>query len=131
MVRLVLIGIMLVFLTGCGGGYIPNKQLVRKAIALQIEQTQDKLTEKLDLHFRGFGIDRLSISKQESLTIQSLPSYRVRGTYDLTLKLPKRELTQAHKPFDLYLQIQQQGKTWRLLLPDSSSSEAWRSYLLK
>ncbi|MHC5818654.1 MAG: hypothetical protein ACYT04_22920, partial [Nostoc sp.] len=59
---------------------------------------------------------------------------RVRGTYDLIVKLPKRRLTQPQKPFDVYLQIQQEGKTWRLLLPEKGIKDTqsiWRSYLIQ
>lgn len=132
--NLVLVG-MLVLLTGCAGMvYTPNKQLIRHAIALQIQQTQEQLSEKLNLDFRGFEINHLSISKLQSISIENQPSYRVQGNYDLTLKLPKKKLTQPKKPFDVYLQIQKQGKTWRLLLPESNRKDVtpvWRSYLLK
>jgi len=133
MVRLVLTA-LLVLLTACGTiGLLPTSQLVQKAIALGLEQTQQQLSQKLDLDFQGFDIQRLEISEQKPLTIESLPAFRVRGTYDLIIKLPKRRLTQLQQPFEVYLQIQQEGKTWRLLLPERVNKDTqpiWRSYLL-
>ncbi|MBW4614613.1 MAG: hypothetical protein KME21_15320 [Desmonostoc vinosum HA7617-LM4] len=135
MVRWVLTAILLVLLTACGSaGLLPNNQLVKKAIALELSQTQQQLSQQLDLDFRGFEIKRLSIEQEQPLNIDSLPAFRVRGTYDLIIKLPKRRLTQPQKPFEVYLQIQQEGKTWRLLLPDKASKNTqpvWRSYLIQ
>ncbi|MEA5554280.1 hypothetical protein VB713_25425 [Anabaena cylindrica UHCC 0172] len=133
MVRFILIGI-LVFLTSCSSiALLPTYELVQKAIAIQLEQTQQQLNQKLDLDFQKFNIKRLSITQQQSLTIENLPAYRVRGTYDLTFKLPKRQLTQPQKPFEVYLQMQREGKTWRLLLPEKSGENpqlVWHSYLI-
>ncbi|BAY78827.1 hypothetical protein NIES25_53050 [Nostoc linckia NIES-25] len=134
MVRLLTV-ILLVLLTACGSiGLVPTSELVQKAIAFELEQAQQKLSQQLDLDFQGFEIKRLSITQEQPLTIENLPAFRVQGTYDLIVKLPKRRLTQPKKPFNLYLQIQQEGKTWRLLLPDKDSKNTqpiWRSYLIQ
>lgn len=134
MVRFIFTAILLVLLTACGGNsLLPTSELVQKAIALQLEQTQEQLSQKLDLDFRGFDIKRLSITQEQPLTIQNLLSYKVRGTYDLVLKLPQRSLTQPQKPFEVYLQLQRERKTWRLLFPEKGSQDTqaiWRSYLI-
>jgi predicted XRE-type DNA-binding protein len=135
MVRLVLTAILLILVTACGSiGLLPTNDLVQKAIALGLEQTQQKLSQQLDLDFQGFEIKRLSITQEQPLTIENLPAFHVKGSYDLIIKLPKRRLTQPQKPFDVYLQIQQEGKTWRLLIPDKASKNTqsiWRSYLIQ
>lgn len=134
-VRLVLTAILLVLVTACGSiGLLPTNELVQKAIALGVEQTQQKLSQQLALDFQGFEIKRLSITQEQPLTIENLPAFRVRGTYDLIVKLPKRRLTQPQQAFDVYLQIQQEGKTWRSLIPDKGSKDTqsiWRSYLIQ
>ncbi|AFY41027.1 hypothetical protein [Nostoc sp. PCC 7107] len=135
MVRLFLTMILLVLLTACGTvGLLPTSELVRKAIALGLEQTKQELSQKLDLDFQGLEIQQLKIAEEKPLTIQNLPAFRVKGKYDLIIKLPQRQLKQLQQPFELYLQIQQEGKTWRLLLPDKTSKDAprvWRSYLIQ
>ncbi|BAY18591.1 hypothetical protein NIES21_44390 [Anabaenopsis circularis NIES-21] len=135
MVRLFVTMILLVLLTACGTvGLLPTSELVRKAIALGLEQTQQELSQKLDLDFQGLEIQQLKIAEEKPLTIQNLPAFRVKGKYDLIIKLPQRQLTQLQQPFELYLQIQQEGKTWRLLLPDKTSKDSqrvWRSYLIQ
>lgn len=134
MLRLVLTGILVLLLTACGTiGLLPTDKLVQKAIALQLEQTQKQLNQKLDLDFQGLEIKKLRIKQEKPLTVENLPAFRVRGTYDLVIKLPERQLTQPQQQFELYLQIQREGKSWRLLLPDKSSKEpepVWRSYLI-
>lgn len=134
MMRLLITVMLLALLTACGSiGLLPNTQLVKQAIALQLEQTQQQLQQKLDLDFQGFEIKHLHISQEKPLTIQNLPAFRVQGTYDLIFQLPTRQLKQAQQPFEIYLQIQQEGKTWRLLLPEQESKntqQTWRSYLI-
>lgn len=126
---------LLFLLTSCSFGLMtPTHQLVENAIALQLELTQEQLSQKLDLDLQGFDIKRVSISQEEYLEIQKLPTYHIQGTYDLVFKLPKRSLTQPQKPFDVYLQIQREAKTWRLLLPNQGSKNtqaSWRSYLIR
>lgn len=135
MVRLVFTAIVLVLLTACGSiGLLPTSELVQKAIALQLSQTQQQLSQQVNLDFQGFEIKRLAITQEQPLTIENLPAFHVRGNYDLIIKLPKRQLKQLQQPFDLYLQIQQEGKTWRLLLPDKGSKDnqrIWRSYMIE
>ncbi|MEA5512545.1 hypothetical protein [Nodularia sp. UHCC 0506] len=134
MVRLFVTVILLALLTACGSiGLLPTTKLVQKAIAFQVEQTQQQLNQKLDLDFQSFEIKRLKIRQEQPLTIQNLPAFRVRGTYDLIFNLPKRQLRRLQQPFEVYLQIQQEGKTWRLLLPERDSKDTqqtWRSYLI-
>ncbi|MEB3147768.1 MAG: hypothetical protein VKL60_01950 [Sphaerospermopsis sp.] len=133
MMRSILIGI-LILLTACSSIALqPTYELVEKAIAIQLEQTQQQLTQKLDLDFQKFEIKQVVITQEEPLTIEYLPAYHVQGTYDLTVKLPKKQITQPQKPFDIYLQIQREGKSWRLLLPEKTNNDKpsiWHSYQL-
>ncbi|UKO99012.1 hypothetical protein [Nostoc sp. UHCC 0870] len=134
MVRFVVTVVLLMLLVGCGNiGLLPTSELVQKAIALQLEQTQQQLNQQLDLKFQGFEIKHLKIRQEEPLTIENLPAFRVRGNYDLIFQLPKRQLTKLQQPFEVYLQIQQEGKTWRLLSRSKTSQDnqtVWRSYLI-
>ncbi len=132
MMRLMIAIILLWLLTACTTSVLaPTSQLVEKAIALELQQTQQQLNQQLDLDFQGFEINRLSITQRKALTVENLPTYHVQGTYNLTFKLPKRKLTQPQKPFEVYLQLQREGKTWRLLVPEDhgkDSKQVWRSY---
>ena len=132
MVRLIFTAIMLVLLTACSTGLEPSSKIVQRALALQLEQTQQQLSQQLDLKINSFEINSVAISQQQPLKIQDLPAYHVQGNYNVTLKLPRRRVTQQN-PFDIYLQRQKEGKTWRLAIPQSSGKQAspnWRTYLI-
>ena len=131
MLTIALVGV----LAACSNinGPTPNKQLVRKAIALQLDRTQQQLTQQLHLSEpASLAIARVRITKKEPLVVQDLPTFRVRGTYNLNVKLPKRQITQRQNPFEVYLQRQQENKTWRLLRPQPTDggTEVWYSYLI-
>lgn len=132
MVRLIFTAILLVLLTACGNvGLEPSSRLVQRAIALQVEQTQQQLSQQLGLNVLGFEINQVAVTKQEPLMIQNLAAYHVQGTYNVTLKLPRR-VTQQN-PFDIYLQRQKEGKTWRLALPRMGNDPKliWSTYLIQ
>ncbi|WP_353932413.1 hypothetical protein WJM97_07475 [Okeanomitos corallinicola TIOX110] len=134
MLRLIFIGILLLLNACTSLVLLPSDQIVEKAIFIQVEQTQQELQEKLDLDFKKFAIQHLSITKKQPVTIGKLPSYHIQGNYDLTVQLPEKKLSQTQKPFDIYLQIQQEGKSWRLLIPENNNNQAkpsvWHSYLV-
>lgn len=134
MIRFVFTVILLILVTGCTSlALLPTPELVQKAIAIQLEQTQQQLNQQLDLNFQKFNIQRISITQQQPLTIENLPAYRVQGNYDFTVKLPKRSFQQLEKPFEVYLQIQKEGKSWRLLIPEKNRKNPqskWQSYLI-
>lgn len=116
MLRLVwTIGLALL-LTGCATtGLQPNSSLVQQAIGLQLSQTQQELRQQLHLdQSADITVNRVTIAQQTPLQIENLPSYHVTGTCDFTVKLPKRDLTERNTPFEVYLQRQSEGKTWRL-----------------
>lgn len=134
MIRFVFTAILLILVTACTNiALLPTPELVQKAIALQLEQIQQQLNQQLDLNFQKFNIQRIYITQQQPLTIENLPAYRVQGNYDFSIKLPSRNLKQLQKPFEVYLQIQQEGKSWRLLMPEKNSQHSqakWHSYLI-
>lgn len=105
-------------LTACSAiGAPPSKSLIARAIAIEVNDTQQLLTEQLrrsDSPLPTLEINHINITEQTPFSIQNLPAYHIQGTYDLTLKLPTRQVTQPKNPFDLYLQRQSEGKTWKL-----------------
>lgn len=108
---------LVVMLTACSAvGANPSRQLVKQAIALELSQTQQLLSQqlRLDLPPNSLTIHRVSIEQTTPLKIEDLQAYQVRGTYDYTIKLPTRKVTQRQNPFEVYLQRQQEGKIWRL-----------------
>lgn len=138
-VRVVLAAIFILTLTACGTstptlGWAPSKQLVQKAIALQVSQTQQQLTQQLQSTPPKFEITQVVLKQLEPLFIDDLPAYHVRGTYNLKIELPQQQVTQQKNLFDVYLERQKEGKTWRLALPQDIgkvASRRWRTYLIR
>ena len=56
MIRFIFTVILLILLTACTSlALLPTPELVQKAIALQLEQTQQQLNQQLDLNFQTFN----------------------------------------------------------------------------
>ncbi|MBW4647290.1 MAG: hypothetical protein KME06_01115 [Kastovskya adunca ATA6-11-RM4] len=135
----VLIVILIGLLTACGTstpplGLAPSKQLVQKAIALQLSQTQQRLTQQLQASPPKFEVPQVKLKQLEAIFVEDLPTYHVRGTYNLKFNLPAQQVTQENNTFDIYLQRQKEGKTWRLLRPEvtgKNTAQVWRSYLIR
>ena len=122
---------MVMVLTACAGVATakPSKQVVEQAIVQQLSQTQTDLNQLLRLNSdpTGISVRRINISRQTPLVIQDLPAVRVQGTYDYTVKLSQRQVTLPQNPFDLYLQRQREGKTWRIAkrVMDKTGAATW------
>lgn len=135
-IRVVLVAMFIGLLTACGTntpslGQAPGKGLVRKAIALQVQQTQQNLTEQLRSVPANYEIVRVKLQQLEPIFLGGLPTYHFRGTYSLRFGLKEQQVTQEKNPFDVYLQRQPEGKTWRLVIPDRKDSQTtWRTYLI-
>ncbi|MGK7901616.1 MAG: hypothetical protein AB4352_09415 [Hormoscilla sp.] len=115
-------------------GPTPNQQLVTKAIALQLSLTQQQLKEQLHLDRpTREQIERLRITKREPLVVQNLLAFHIQGFYDYTMKMSSEgQVTQRQNPFDLYLQRQIEGKSWRLLRRQANDNgeSVWYSYFI-
>lgn len=107
----------------------PNRSLVEQAIVQQLHETQATLNQQLRLTVQptDLQIKRVLIKDQTPLTIDGLNAYRIQGTYNVTTKLPTRQITEQRNPFDVYLQRQKEGKTWRLarLATDENGEPIW------
>lgn len=125
MIRAILAVILVGLLTACGGK-IPglSDRLLQQAIALEVTQTQQVLTKELRLtKLPKVEVKKVAIAQQEAIDIQGLPGYHLQGTYDLTLKLPQRQVTQEQNAFDVYLQHQPETKTWSLAHLEKADAE--------
>ena len=131
-----LAAILIVLLTACGSPtppieLAPDGDLVQKAIALQLSQTEQRLSNRLVASLPELEVSQITIKQLESLFIAKLPTYHLQGTYNLKIKLPRQQVTQKQNRFDIYLQRQAEGKTWRLIKRQASSTDGqpkWSSY---
>ncbi|MEW5860989.1 MAG: hypothetical protein AB1861_27055 [Cyanobacteriota bacterium] len=134
MLRLILTAILIILLSACQAvGPGPGIALVEQAIAMQVSQTQQQLVRQLGLSQPPeLEITRIGVKKREPLVIEDLQAFRLRGNYDLKIKLPAKENFQRNKPFDVYLQRQKQAQTWRLAIPAGNENEQkWTTYLIE
>lgn len=135
-IMLIIATTLLIFLTDCGVNIlIPDMQLVQKAIALEITLSQQQLNQQLfgsEHSIPQFKINRVTVAEIETLEIQNLPSYKVRGSYNLIIKLPDRKFKQQKNSFQIYLQSQKERKTWRLARqqPNNNSGITWLTYVI-
>jgi hypothetical protein len=132
---LVIIIVFTIFLQGCGAPtppltYAPDGTIIAKAIALQIEQTQKSLSDRLTTSLPETEISKINVAQLEPLYLGKLPAYHLKGSYRLTLKLSDKKTEQQDNEFDIYVQRQIEGKTWRLLKQEPDS-EQWFSYSLE
>lgn len=141
-----LMGLILVaLLSACNvqislGGFQPTRLIVEQAIAMQLNLTRSELEEHLKQHNFDrkhppeYEINRVVILNEEPVVIQNLIAYHIRGTYNLTFKSPDGRITDRDNPFDIYLQLQKEAKSWRLAIQKSSDQNEqpiWATYLIK
>lgn len=137
-IPVILIAVLAITLTACGNStpplsLAPGKSLVEKAIALQVKQTQQQLTQQLQSSLSNVDITGVKLKQLEPLFLGDLPTYRIQGSYSLSIKLPTQQVTQPNNAFDVYLQRQKEGKTWRLVIPQENSEDtptSWHTYLI-
>jgi hypothetical protein len=107
----------------------PKAKIVEKAIALELQHTYQKLTHQLDSQYPQLQIKQIQVSKIEPLLIANLATYHLKGTYQMKLKLSSQTVEKKDNNFEIYLQRQREGKTWRLLRKTNSTNlEKWLSY---
>jgi hypothetical protein len=128
--------VLIATLSACSRSSALLPGLVEQALTLQINQTSDLLTQQLKLSTATqplIDLNRVTIVDEQPLLIEDLPGFRVQGVYDAIVYLPDRQLKQRQNSFELYLQRQIEGKTWRLAHPFSQSdgSLAWSTQRLE
>jgi PBP1b-binding outer membrane lipoprotein LpoB len=134
----IIIIIFIFLLTACSSPTPPTElapggEIIQKAIALQLSQTEQLLSQQLNAVPPELKINQINVKKIEPIFIADLASYHLQGNYNVTLKLPHQKVRQKNNTFDIYLQRQAEGKTWRLLkkvLDYNTKNTNWRSYLI-
>jgi hypothetical protein len=113
--------------------FAPAGAVVQQAIVFQLERTQTALSQQLNAPTPGFEVSKINVENIEAIAVNNLPAYHLRGVYNLKLILPRQTVTQKRNPFDIYLQRQSEGKSWRLLrreIDPRTDREQWSSYLV-
>ncbi|MGL5034396.1 MAG: hypothetical protein ACRC6M_11415 [Microcystaceae cyanobacterium] len=113
--------------------FAPDGEVVQKAIALALNQTQTRLSQQLKTPAPQLELDNINVKKLEAIVVNELPAYHLTGFYDVKLTLPRQTVTQKKNSFEIYLQRQSEGKSWRLLKREAKPADQasqWSSYLI-
>jgi hypothetical protein len=139
-IRQIVAIVLILLLVGCSSltpprELAPGGEVIKKAIALSLVKTQSTLAEQLRTAAPEVKISSIKIEQLEPRYIAHLAAYHLQGTYNLKLQFGERTVNQKANPFDLYLQRQAEGKTWRLLQKDRDNEDEehprWFSYSLR
>ena len=141
--RTIAIVALALWLTGCGiRATPPSASTVERAVVLSALRARATLVDRFGGRDRwdnplepedvtdaaavlGVRVQRVRSRDRTSLSIDGQPGYRIRGTYDLQSQREDRSDRAAGKrnAFEIYLQLQSEGKTWRLAYPDPSAPD--------
>lgn len=129
-------------MTSCGpvGSTPPPQSVVERAVTLSalraraaletgFGESRDRWSGPIEPEDLAAAADQLGVHlkavrsrDRHPLTIDHRPGYRIRGTYQLQSdRATDRHSTPADNAFEIYLQLQAEGKTWRLAYPDPQS----------
>ncbi len=108
--------------------FAPDGAVIQRAIAYKLETHYQQLSRTIAATAPIPAPQNIQVQTLDSFFLQGLPVYHLQGTYDLTLTfLSQRSENRRHNAFDLYLQRQPEGKTWRSL---EKNAQGWRSQQL-
>lgn len=137
--QLIVAVLLIVILSACGAPtppreLAPSGDLVKRAIALQLNQTEQRISEHLTASAPDLEVFGITVKQLEPIYIAKLAAYHLQGSYNLKIKLPNQKKVQKNNSFDVYLQRQIEGKTWRLLRRETDEKDEksyWTTYLIK
>ncbi|XHU96549.1 MAG: hypothetical protein JJP05_03900 [cyanobacterium endosymbiont of Rhopalodia gibba] len=114
--------------------FAPDGKIVEKAIILQLSQNFQRLSNQLNTTLPQLKINQIQVKQLDSILVTQLSTYHLQGTYNLKLMFPRQIKEQKKNRFDIYLQRQIEGETWRLLKREynlSYDTPQWKSYLIR
>jgi hypothetical protein len=129
--NLVLVLVLGVSLTACGGGQGPSTAVIERAIALTVEASQQPLAQQLRLTAptaKVLGVDSVRLDRSEPEQIEGGRAYHLTGHYKLSYPQSDRKVTQENLPFELHLKPQKLGKDlrWQLATATGDSDRPWQ-----
>jgi len=102
----------------CSSPVFPTPDIIERAIELQLQETEAQLSQNLGLSQPlTWQIDRIDIRDRQWIPIENLPGFQLSGNYILTARSASQRLYRRRYSFQIYLQRQKEGKTWRLARP--------------
>ena len=126
-------GLLLLLMTGCQKGqapreFAPDGTVIEQAMKMELRQYYRGLSQTLAAPPPDLDLKNIQVNQLDSFFLKGLPVYHVQGTYDLELTLPTQTETRKRNHFDLHLQRQTEGKTWRSL---KQVAAGWQSFAIR
>ncbi len=121
------------FLSSCQMGHAPKEfapdgSVIEQAMEFELRQYYRDLSRTITAQPPEITLKNIQVKHIDSFFLKRLPVYHMQGTYDLELGLPSQTDNRKQNTFDLYLQRQTEGKTWRSLKKIPSG---WQSYAIR
>ena len=125
-----LVILVLVTLLGCQNGQAPREfappgAIIQRTMELKLASYYKDLSQTIAAPPPMVEVKNIYVKQLDSFFLHQLPVYHVAGTYDVAIAFDHRTETRPRNTFDLYLQRQREGKTWRSL---EQSKNGWRSH---
>ncbi|WP_084176586.1 hypothetical protein [[Limnothrix rosea] IAM M-220] len=122
-----------VSISGCQRGnapreFAPDGTVIEQAMHMELQQYYRDLSRTITAQPPTLKLNNIQVNQIDSFFLKRLPVYHMQGTYDLELGFRHQVENRKHNPFDLYLQRQTEGKTWRSLKKIPSG---WQSYAIR
>lgn len=111
--------------------FAPSPSIIEKALRFKLEHQQNSLSRQLRQSKSEFIISQINITKIEPTILLNLPTYHLEGRYKVILKKNNHKKRLINNTFDLDLQRQTRGKTWKILIKtETKKSVKYSSYLI-
>lgn len=111
--------------------FAPSPSIIEKALTFKVEYEQKSLSRQLTEKKLNFTITEINIKKIEPIILFDLPTYHLEGNYKIKFSKNSHQNTSVTNTFNLDLQRQSTGKTWRILLKSKDKkSVKYSSYLI-
>lgn len=112
---------ILILCVGCNSHqapleFAPNSTIIEKAIIFKLQRQHQYLSQHLDTKVPQLQVKKINITKIEPTIIYNLPTYHLEGTYKLNIKQNNAKNRTINNTFNLDLQRQSKGSTWRILI---------------
>lgn len=111
--------------------FAPNPSIIEKALTFKLEHQQDSLSRQLRQKKPEFTLTQINVTKIEPTILFNLPTYHLEGTYKIILEKNTYKKRLINNTFNLDLQRQARGKTWKILMKSKEKkSGEYSSYLI-
>ena len=98
----------------------PQPEIIEKALRIQLDKKYQQISQQLNTKRPQFKIIKINITQiKPAIKKFELPTYQLEGSYQMILRQGKSKRKKITNKFQLYLQRQSAGKTWRMIIPDN------------